>query len=374
MKILRVLFTTTLIVTFVLLFQGRVLAQQPTQVDFFYSPTCPHCARADAFFEELRSEYPNITIRDHQFSESPELLATFYKRYSVPQESQGFVPAIFIRDKYYIGFSEETARQIRAQVMLSTDAQVTENNTALPAFYGIQIDKFALPVIAILLGALDGFNICSLGALLIILSLVLTLKSRPKILLFGGAFIFTTSVIYGMLILFWYQLFTVLAPYLRQMELLIGVITVIGGIYFLREFIQFRKQGPTCGVGPAQKVEGNFAKQFRSLIQNRARTLTVLFSILLFATIITIVEFPCSAAVPVAFAGILTKAQLPPLTYVLYIALYVIFYMVDELIVFAIALFTMRLWLTSPRFVTWITLVESIVLFSLGAYYLFGIV
>jgi hypothetical protein len=158
------------------------------------------------------------------------------------------------------------------------------------------------------------------------------------------------------------------------MELLIGIITVIGGIYFLKEFIKFRKQGPTCGVGPAQKIEGSFAKQFRSLIQNKARTLTVLFFILLFATIITIVEFPCSAAVPVAFAGMLTKAQLPGWLYAFYIVLYVIFYMLDELLVFFIAFFTMKLWLASPKFVTWITLAESIILFALSAYYIFGLV
>lgn len=374
MKMFRFALTTALFLIFVLLFQGRILAQEPTQVDLFYSPTCPHCAKAKIFFKELQADYPNLTIRQYQVSESLQLLSTYYKKYSVPEQSQGFVPAIFIDSQYYIGFSDETVQQIRAHIARSNNTQDTENSVGLPTFYGIRLDKFALPVTAILLGVLDGFNICSLGALLIILSLVLTLKSRPKILLFGGGFIFTTSVIYGLLIFFWYQLFNVLAPYLRQMELLIGVITMIGGIYFLKEFIKFCRKGPTCGVGPAQKIEGNFAKQFRSLIQNKARTLTVLFPILLFATIITVVEFPCSAAVPVAFAGMLMKAQLPGWLYVFYIVLYVIFYMLDELLVFCIAFFTMKLWLASPKFVTWITLVESIILFALSAYYIFGLV
>jgi hypothetical protein len=141
----------------------------------------------------------------------------------------------------------------------------------------------------------------------------------------------------------------------------------------LKEFLKFRKQGPTCEIGTAQKIENGFSKKFQSLLENKAQTLTILVSILIFAAVITIVEFPCSAAVPVAFAGILTKAQLPNWLYLLYIILYVIFYMLDELLVFLVAFFTTKLWLASPKFVTWITLAESIILFSLGAYYLFGL-
>jgi len=180
----------------------------------------------------------------------------------------------------------------------------------------------------------------------------LALKSRLKTFIFGGSFILTTAFIYGLLIFFWYQLFNIISPYLRQMEIVIGILTFIGGIYFLREFIKFRKQGPTCEIGTAQKIEGSFSKRFQSLIDNKAKTLTILTSILLFAVVITVVEFPCSAAVPVAFAGILTKAQLSSWLYLFYIILYVIFYMLDELLVFLVAFFTMKLWLASPKFIT----------------------
>jgi len=40
------------------------------------------------------------------------------------------------------------------------------------------------------------------------------------------------------------------------MEIVIGILTVLGGTYFLKEFIRFRKQGPTCEIGTAQKIEG----------------------------------------------------------------------------------------------------------------------
>lgn len=364
----------------IFLFQKTVFSAQPIQIDFFYSITCPHCAKAKEFLRNLKNDYPRLILNQYEVSKNNNLLNEFYEKYRVSIQSQGLVPVFFIDNQYFVGFNEGIANQIK-NCMIKTIQKpdsasqndcLTEDKITLPIFGKIDPDKFALPVVAVLLGVMDGFNVCSLGALLIILSLVLALRSRFKTLVFGGTFIITTSFVYGLLIFFWYQLFNLIAPYLRQMELVIGILTVGGGIYFFKEFLKFRKQGPTCSIGTAQKIEGGFSKKFQHLLDNKAKSLTILTSILFFALIITIVEFPCSAAVPVAFAGILTKAQLPGWLYLAYIIIYVIFYMFDELLVFLIAFFTMKLWLASPKFITWITVVESIIMFFLGAYYLFG--
>lgn len=365
---------------FLFIFQITVFSAQPIQIDFFYSSTCPHCAKAKEFLEVTKKKYPHIILHQYEVSRNSQRLIEFYKKHQVPTSSQGLVPAIFIDKQYFIGFNNEISNKIKKCIIYSTSNlnSATQNcssdNSILFPFIGkVDPNQYGLPIIAVILGFMDGFNVCSLGALLIILALVLALKSRTKTLIFGSSFIFTTAVIYGLLIFFWYQLFNLLSPYLRQMELFIGILTFGGGLYFLKEFIKFKKQGPICGIGPAQKIEGGFSKKFQSLMDNKARTITILVSIFLFAVVITVVEFPCSAAVPVAFAGMLTKVNLSGFSYITYITLYVFFYMFDELLVFFIAFFTMKLWLASPKFITWITLIESIIMFSLGAYYLFGI-
>ncbi len=367
-------------VFFALIFQKSVFSVQPIQIDFFYSSTCPHCANARNYLIKLEKKYPLLIINNYEVSDNSQKLIEFYNRYNVSSDSHGFVPAIFTNDKFYVGFSEEISKEIKQNIVdllknpveknLKTKTQNITKNP--PIIEKLNSNKLTLPVIAILLGAIDGFNICSLSALLIILSLVLALKSRFKTLIFGSSFIITTAIVYSFLIFFWYQLFNIITPYLRQMELIIGFITLGAGIYFLKEFIKFIKQGPACEIGQAQKIESGFSRKFQSLLDNKAKTITILISILLFATVITIVEFPCSAAVPVAFAGMLTKAQLSGWLYIFYIILYVTFYMLDELLVFFIAFFTSKLWLASPKFITWITLFESIILFSLGIYYIFG--
>ena len=98
----------------------------------------------------------------------------------------------------------------------------------------------------------------------------------------------------------------------------------------------------------------------------------VLLIVLFFAALITIVEFPCSAAVPVIFAAMMAKAGISSLAYLFYIAIYILFYMLDEIVVFLIAVFNMRLWITKNKYVIWVTLAEAIILLVFGFYYLIG--
>jgi len=225
---------------------------------------------------------------------------------------------------------------------------------------------------AIILGTLDGFNVCSLGALILVLSLVLAFNSRKKILLFGGVFILTTVIVYGFLIFFWYKLFEAVAPYLKAMNVLIGILGISGGIYFARQFLKWRKKSPTCELGPGEKISSRFLPKLQSLLKSPSSVFLAIGAVFVFALVLTVVEFPCSAVVPVAFAAVLAKSGLSSFLYIFYIAIYVIFYLLDEIIVFLVAFFTSKIWLSSPKFLKWIILLEAIILFSLGFYYLLG--
>lgn len=348
------------------------------EVNFFYSETCLHCAAEQKFLDTIEQKYPQVQINRHSISlaQCQGELIDLCKKHNIEQYI-GLVPLTFVGEEFFLGFDnpEDMGQKIEASTQNQLEGLEKPNQNQekinLPIIGEIDISKYSLPVLAVILGILDGFNICSLGALVLILGLVLALKSRKKILVFGGIFILTTAVVYGVLIFLWHQLFSLFAPYQKIMAILIAVIGIGGGIYFLKEFIKFKKQGPACDV-----VGSNIVSKLSSKLQKKLTgtggILAIVTSILIFAAVITIVEFPCSAAVPVVFAGVLAKAQLPAILYLFYITIFILLYMFDEILIFLIALFTLKLWLASPKFVTWITLVEAIILFALGFYYLIG--
>ncbi len=370
----------------------EIIGNGSVEINFFHSETCSVCARTGIFLEGFQASQPEaVLIKKCSIAEEPVVkkLVEFYEQHKVPRSSFGTVPAIFIGDKYFVGFSDNIRKDIESYVLqLAKDAkeQPTEQLEELaeqseeskpkvvnlPIIGEIESSKYSLPIMAIVLGFFDGFNICSLGALILILGLVLVLKSRKKILIFGSIFIVTTAVVYGLLIVLWYHIFTLLTPYLKAMEILVGLLGIAGGIYFLKDFIKFKRQGPTCDLQTGDGLISRFSERMKATLQSKRSITAIIVGILLFAVVITVAEFPCSAAVPLFFAGTLADAQLSTLSYLLYIALFILFYMIDEIIIFVIAVLTMTVKIASKRVVIWITLIEAIVLFLLGLYYLFG--
>lgn len=356
--------------------------QEKLTLNFFYSETCSHCKDEHKFLDGIEGKYPNLTINRYSIKETDTitLLKEMTQKYNA-ERYLGLVPLTFIGEDFFVGFDnpkgigKEIESSIQRQLQIEKpvkDEEVNQKLVRLPILGDIDMAKYSLPVLAVLLGFLDGFNVCSLGALVLILGLVLVLKSRKKILLFGGTFILTTAVIYGLLIVLWFKLFSALAPYIKILELLVGLLAIGGSIYFFKEFIRFKKYGPTCNTAD-QKLTSRLSNKIQKTFENPKTIFALLGGVFVFAAAITIIEFPCSAAIPVVFAGVLSQAQLPGALSFLYIALFILFYMLDELIVFLIAASKMQLWLASPKFTTWITLIEAIILGALGFYYLFGI-
>ena len=355
------------------------------QIKIFYSPTCPHCAAEKDFLKTLEQKYKRVEVEELSFtkSENQKILKDSLEK-AGKEKSFGLVPATIVEDQVFIGFDNKDGigadieKTVREKLGLGNkDHNQNENEEAaigdisVPLLGKINSKEYSLPALAVILGFLDGFNVCSLGALVLILGLVLTLGERKKILIYGGSFVFATALIYGFLILLWHQIFSVLSNCIPIMEALIATVGIGGGIYFFREFLQYRKYGPACNTVGSRLVS-KLSRKVKNTIYEKGASLALFGGILAFAAVLTIIEFPCSAAVPVAFAGILAKQQLPALFNVFYIAVFVFFYMLDELILFAIATYKMNVQATSPKFTTWAVFVEALALTGLGLYYLWG--
>jgi len=278
----------------------------------------------------------------------------------------------FVGDEFFLGFDNE--KEIGTKIENSIKRQLEggpSEKINLPSIGGLEPSKYSLPIFTIVLGLLDGFNVCSLGALVMILGLTLALRNRKKILILGGTYILAAAVVYALLIFFWYHLFILLTPYLRFVQISVGLLAILSGGYFIKEFIRIKKQGATCEIN-GKKITNNLASRLENSLKESKNIFFLIGSILIFAALLTLIEFPCSAAVPLVFAGVLAKASLTTFQYLFYIILYIFFYMFDEIVIFLIAVFSLKLWLTSPKFVALSDFIEAIILFVLGLYYMIG--
>lgn len=342
------------------------------------TPTCPHCNNAKAFLAEFQREQNlDLVINDYNITRDTDKAKQLYEEYNLPQHYQGLVPVIFISDRYFIGFGEQVEKDLAQFIMSLNDPLLIEddknksdgNLVKLPFLGEVDLKSYSLPVLAITLGIVDGFNICSLGALVLILGLVIALRSRKRIFILGGVFLLATALVYGLLIFLWHQFFSFIAPYIRSLELMIGLLAIAGSLYLLREFYKSYKRGPICS---SNNMLSRLSPKIESIFKNKTNWFLLLGTVILFAGFVTIIEFPCSAFLPVIFTSILVEAGISQSASLSYIALYMLFYLLDELIIFLIAVFSMRIKIVSPRFIIFFNLLAALIFLFLGIFYLAG--
>jgi len=360
-----------------LIFPSLAAASEIPTLHFFWMEGCPFCEQQKIFLQELKEEYPTLQIRDYSIpnSTNEQILQEMINLHPEAKRYLGIVPITFLGDNFFLGFNPEIEKQIRDRVAFYYGDIATipepENRVFDVPFIGvINIENWSLVALAIIIGAVDGFNVCSLGALVLILSLVLTFKSRKLTLILGGSFILITVAVYGVLMFAWHQLFLVFSPYLFLMRLIIGTISLLGGLYLIRQFFRSWKKGPVC-ESQENKIIRIARNKLEEVFQKKGGILPLLTAIALFAMIITIVEFPCTAVFPLIFTGILAGANLSTMAALPYILIYLFVYMLDELAIFLIAVLTRNIWIASPKFMNILSIIGATLLFFISYYYFF---
>jgi hypothetical protein len=175
--------------------------------------------------------------------------------------------------------------------------------------------------------------------------------------------------VYGGLIILWYKIFAVFSAYLTFMKAGVALLSLGGGWYFLKEYLRMRAQGAVCEMQESPLVNRLMAHTGKAF-EDKATMVSVLGAVLVFAAVLAIVEFPCSAAVPVVFAGVLADAGLSTFSYLAHIGIFISFYMLDEIIVFAVAASKLKLWMMNGSFTKSAALAEALILLGIGFWYL----
>lgn len=180
--------------------------------------------------------------------------------------------------------------------------------------------------------------------------------------LLGGAFLAATAMMYFAVMAAWLNLVLVLGA-VFWLRLTIGVLAVGVGFYFLREF--WAKPEAACKVvNPKRRRKTMDA--FRSIVHHDHLVWAVL-GMMALAIGVNLVELLCSAGVPAVYTQILTLNDLPASAYYSYIALYIAVFMLDDIAIFATAMFALRVSGLTGSYARYSHLIGGVVLMAIGA-------
>ncbi len=357
------------------------------EITFFYSESCSHCADEEKFLTVLKERYPIISIIEKEASSNSDLLKELYQKHGVSTKMQGFVPATFFDEQFFIGYKDDasTGQEIEDYIKQiikgeSSDECEEENDSdildkiTLPFFGEIDVSNMSSMWLAMVLGTVDGFNACAMTALGFLLATLVATKIRKRIILIGGTFILVSGLVYFIFISAWLNLFLALEQ-IKAITLVVGVIIVLFALFTLRDYF-YGTICKLCEIDPDKqniftKIEKWLFKKIKEISEKDIPLLAFLAGVALVAVGINLIELVCSFGLPLAFTKTLTETNSSVASYYFNIFIYTLFYMLDDFLIFLLAVFTLRITNASEKYLKVIKLVSGIILFLLGIIMIF---
>jgi hypothetical protein len=353
---------------------------QEHQIAFFFHPQCPHCRAQKAFVPYLQAKYPEFTwtLYDTSEPDNVRLLAELLARNKRPR-TQGGVPTTFIGPYVVEGFDTPETTGIRLEQAIQAvalndpalfpeqDKHSSDRQALILQLVGtIRLAEYSLPALAMLIGLVDGFNPCAMWVLVYLITLIVSIGDRRKIWLLVGTFVASSGFLYFLFMTAWLNVFLFLG-YLRTLTLLIGLGALGAGILNIREYVHTGGK-LTCTIGDATARQRTMHRIDR--IVDAPLTFFTVFSIIVLAFIVNSIEFACSAALPAIFTHTLTLRNLPAIEYYGYLLLYDVFFMLDDLLIFSLAVLALDTSI-GQRYAGHCRIVGGVVLIVLGGVMVF---
>jgi len=349
------------------------LAQQNSvDIHFFYSDICPHCAEEEEFLKDLEKKYPEIKIKKYEVisnSENQKILNDFYEKYQVPTGKRGWIPVTFTPTRYFIGFNEQIAEDIESCLKECLgEGKVTPQKIKIPIFGSVDVSKMSLPILTITLGAMDGLNPCAMWILLFLIALLINTRSRKRMWLIGGIFIATSGIVYFLLLTAWLNLFLAIS-YVNLTRIIIGTFALGVGIWQIKNFITYHP-GVCKVLGIKSRIERGLREKAEKIVTSPF-TFAMIGGLIILALGVNLIEFFCSAGLPAIYTRILTLSEISTLSYYLYLLLYTFVFMLDDLIIFSLAVITLSRVGFTEKYNYWATLIGGLLILILGILLIF---
>jgi len=372
----------------------------------FWGEGCPHCANEKAFLAKLQERYPALEVQAIEVYHDPvgrALLLSMAEAFG--REASG-VPMTFLGDYAWVGFGSTTGEQITAVVqdglryqlpdaadrlspevrealedhLAGTTGEVGEPTTPtpgpaaapesseavpttgtdgaspatadsqtgaapppsteirLPIVGTLDVANASLFVGTLLVALADGFNPCSLWVLALLLAVVINTRSRQRVLLVGLVFLSVAAIAYAAFIAGLYTVFAYVG-FLTWVRVAVALIALAFAIINLKDYFAY-KRGVSLTIDDAAKP-GIF-RGIRNVMSARSSVPATVLATGGLALGVTLVELPCTAGLPVLWTNLVADAGVGTGTFAMLLLLYMLVFLVDELLVFGVAVATMR--------------------------------
>lgn len=246
-------------------------------------------------------------------------------------------------------------------VSSTAESQDVPSGVTLPVFGRLELKSVGLPALTLAIGIVDGFNPCAMWVLLFLLSVLVNLRDRWKIVAVAGTFVAVSGMAYFAFMAAWLNIFKMVG-YLPAVQKTLGVIGLVVGLVHVKDFFAFKK-GVSFSI-PESAKSGIYERVRR--IVSAENLFAAISGAIVLAVLVNVVELLCTAGLPALYTNILANQHLPTWQYYAYLGLYNVAYMFDDALMVGIVVTTLnrrRLQETEGR---WLKFVSGAVMLGMG--------
>ena len=368
------------------LFTVGVNAKEVT-VYLFHSDTCPHCKEEIKYLNKYISKHEDVKLVKYEVSskENSDLLDMVKKTFSCVTSG---VPYTVIGETDLLGFNDsrqeeiihfiekyqnEEHRDIIQEVIKAGKAielekkeepkkqKKEESIKDVPILGKIDAKKVSLPLVSIAIGFIDGFNPCAMWVLIFLITMLFNMQNRKKMWVLGITFLVVSALVYLLFMIGVLQMSTYIG---NQFRYVIGLIAIGGSLFNLNSFRKSLKTDDGCQV-TNDKQRRTIMKHIQKYV-NEKNFLLALLGISFLAVSVNFVELLCSAGLPTVFTEILSLNKLSSFEYGIYMSLYILMFMIDDIVIFVIAMTSLKITGISNKYTKYSHLIGGILMLIIG--------
>lgn len=359
----------------------------------FKGDGCPHCKAEMDYLDTIKDKYANLEIKEYEVWYDDDNASLLTKVESYFNIKRSGVPTTIIGNTVIQGYQNESSTRKKIErainfyeendykdIVKEIKAGIATKNTKKPDKFqeeetkldketsvkapivgNVNLKDVSLLTSAVILGLIDGFNPCAMWILLFLISALIGMKDRKRMWTLGLTFLITSGLVYMLIMLSWISI-AVKITTVVWIRNIIAIIALIGAILNLKSFIKSKNSG--CEIVDSKKRKNIFSK-IKKFTSEKSFILAFL-GIIGLAISVNLVELACSAGLPLIFTELLAINNVSGFIKFIYIGIYIIFFLIDDIIVFTISMYTMKATVISTKYGKYSHLIGGLIMLLIG--------
>jgi hypothetical protein len=393
----NIIFKVFLPLLFLLSLAAPASAHGDKVLYFFYGDGCPHCEKEEVYFDTyIKKKYPQLEIKSFEVwrnGDNAKILSEAAKRLGINTSG---VPVTIVSDKTFVGYQGDSTTGAKIESAIreyladdncqdfispilenehpadvgcqaaTTAANDLPQKIKIPFLGEVDVKTLSLPILTLLVAAMDGFNPCAMWILIFLISLLLGMEDRKKMWILGSAFILTSGAVYFLFLTAWLNLFLFLG-FIFWVRIVVAIVALVSGAYHIKEF--FTNKAGQCEVVGSEGKKKTIERLKK--IVSADKFYLALGGIVLLAAAVNLVELVCSAGLPAIYTQVLALSNLSAWEYYFYLVFYIVVFMADDMLIFVIAMMTLRLKGITSKYTRYSNIIGGIIMLLLGILLIF---